>query len=65
MMGVGGAFSSHRPRNNRPLKRGDSVGRKGKKHKQSPVRRVVVGSLLACLIVVIVIGGRSMVESVN
>lgn len=65
MMGVRDAFSSQRPRSNRPLKRGDSVGRKEKKRKHSPVRRVVVGSLLACLIVAIVIGGRSVVESVN
>jgi len=64
-MGFGEAFSSKQPRKNRPLKRGDSLGKKEKLRKKSPVRRVVVGSLLACLIVIITIGGRSAVQSVN
>ncbi len=61
----GDAFSLPRPRNNRTLKHGDSVGRKEKKRQGSPVRRVVMGSLVACLFVAIVIGGRSLVHSVN
>jgi len=64
-MSFGEAFSSKQPRKNRPLKRGDSLGKKEKLRKKSPVRRVVVGSLLACLIVIVMIGGRSAVRSVN
>lgn len=64
-MGFVEVFSSKQPRKNRPLKRGNSLGRKEKLQKKSPVRRVVVGSLLACLIVIITIGGRSAIRSVN
>lgn len=65
MMGFGEDSSSKRPRKNRPLKRRDSFGSKEKLRKQSPVRRVVVGSLLACLIVTIMLGARSAVQWVN
>ncbi len=61
----GDALSLPRPRNNRTLKHGASVGRDDKKGKASPVRRVVVGSLITCLIVAVVIGGRAVVHSVN
>ncbi len=61
----GDTLSLPRPRNNRTLKHGASVGRNDKKGKTSPVRRVVLGSLLACLIVAVVIGGRSALHSVN
>ena len=64
-MGFREAFSSKQPRKNRPLKRGDAVGRKEKLRKASPIRRVVLGSLLACLIVIIMIGGRTAIRSVN
>jgi len=64
-MGFGESFSGHQPRKNRPLRRGDVVGRKDKLRKKSPVRRVVVGSLLACLIVIIMIGGRTAIRWVN
>jgi len=64
-MGFGELFSVNQPRTNRPLTRGDVLGRKGKSRKTSPVRRVVVGSLLACLIVIIMIGGRTAIGWVN
>jgi len=64
-MGLAHVLSSKPPRKNRPLKRGDALGKKEKGRKKSPVRRVVVGSLLACLLVLIMIGGRSAVRSVN
>lgn len=64
-MGVRDAFSLQPPRKNRPLKRGGSLGRKEKVRYSSPVRRVMVGSLLACLLVVVVLGGRSAVQWVN
>jgi hypothetical protein len=64
-MGVREALSSNQPRKNRPLKRGDALGRKEKSRKSSPIRRVVVGSLLAGLIVVVMIGGRTTIRSVN
>ncbi len=64
-MGVRDALSSNQPRKNRPLKRGDALGRTEKLRKASPIRRVVVGSLLAGLIVVVMIGGRTAIRSVN
>lgn len=64
-MAFGESFSVNQPRKNRPLKRGDVLGRKDKSRKASPVRRVVVGSLLACLIVIIMIGGRTAIRWVN
>lgn len=64
-MGERDDFPSQQPRKNRPLKSGESFGRKEKSHKSSPFRRVVVGSLLACLIVGLMIGGRSAVRWVN
>lgn len=65
MMGWGEAFSSKQPRKNRTAKRGEILARKEKTRRASPFRRVVVGSLLACLIVMVVIGGRSVVRWVN
>ena len=64
-MGFGEAVSSQQPRKNRPLTRGESFGKKEKLRKKSPLRRVVVGSMFVCLIVMIMIGGRSAVRSVN
>jgi len=64
-MCFGESFSVNQPRKNRPLKRGDVLGRKDKLRKKSPVQRVVVGSLLACLIVIIMIGGRTAIRWVN
>ena len=64
-MGVREALSSNQPRKNRPLKRGDALGRSEKLRKAAPIRRVVVGSLLAGLIVVVMIGGRTAIRSVN
>ena len=58
----GESFSTSRPRKNRPLKKGEAFGGKGKKPKHSRVRRVVIGSVLACLIVVIVVGGRQVIR---
>ena len=64
-MGLGDVFSFKPPRKNRPAKRGGTLGRKEKNRRTSPFRRVVVGSLLACLIVTVMIGGRSVVRWVN
>jgi hypothetical protein len=64
-MGIFEAVSSKQPRKNRPLKRGDALRRKENIRKKSPVRRVVFGSLLACFIVLVMIGGRSAVRTVN
>ncbi len=64
-MGFGELFSSNHPRKNRPHKRGESFGKKTQLRKKSPTRRVVLGSLLACLIVLVMIGGRSAVRSLN
>ena len=64
-MGFGNALSSKPPRKNRPLKRGEVLGKKEKLRKRSPLRRVVVGSLLACVLVVITIGGRSAIQAVK
>ncbi|MDH5429910.1 MAG: FtsQ-type POTRA domain-containing protein [Nitrospirota bacterium] len=64
-MGVRDILSSKQPRKNRPLKRGDGVRRSEKIRKTSPIRRVVMGSLLAGLIVGVVIGGRTAIRSVN
>jgi cell division protein FtsQ len=58
-------FSSKQPRKNRPAQRGDILARKEKTRRASPFRRVVVGSLVACLIVMVMIGGRSVVRWVN
>jgi hypothetical protein len=65
MMGFGEVFSSDQPRINRPLKRGDALGKQKKLRKKSPIRRVVVGSLLACVIAIVMIGGREAIRSVN
>ncbi len=64
-MGFGEMLSGKPPRKNRPLKRGDITGKKDKMPQKSPVRRVVLGSLLTCCIVLFVIGGRSAVQAVN
>ena len=65
-MGFGEVGASKRPpRKNRPLKGGSVLGRKEKLRKKSPIRRVVMGSLFACLIVIIMIGGRTAIQSVN
>lgn len=64
-MGFGEVFSPTQPRKNRPNKRGESFGKKEKARKKSPAQRVVLGSLLACLIVLIMIGGRSVIRSLN
>jgi len=64
-MGLGDVFSFKPPRKNRPAKRGGTLGRKEKIRKTAPFRRVVVGSLLACLIVTVMIGGQSVVRWVN
>ena len=51
-----------RPRKNRSLKKGDAVGNGIKRRKISRVRRVVVGSVIACLIVVITLAGRKVIR---
>ena len=61
-MGSGEPFSSKRPRQNRILKRGESFGTARKSRKKSPVRRVVVGTVLASLLAVGIAGGSSMLE---
>lgn len=64
-MGWGEAFSTKQPRKNRTAKRGEILARKETTRRTSPFRRVVVGSLLACLIVTVMIGGRAAVRWVN
>ncbi len=64
-MGIRGMISSKPPRKNRPLKRRDVVGRKDTTQETSPARRVVVGSLLAGLLVLLMVGGRAVIQSVN
>ncbi len=64
-MGFAGVFTSTQPRKNRPLKRGDVMGKKEKLRKKSPFRRVVVGSLLASLIAIGMIGGREAMHWVH
>ena len=64
-MGVREIASSKPPRKNRSLKRGDVVGRKETARAKSPARRVVIGSLLACLLVVLMVGGRVAIQSIN
>ncbi len=64
-MGMRDILLSKPPRKNRPLKRGDVVGRSERTRKASPLRRVVVGSLITGLIVVVVIGGRTAIRWVN
>lgn len=64
-MGWGEAFASKPPRENRPAQRGEILARKGGRRRASSFRRVLVGSLLACLIVTVMIGGRSVVRWVN
>jgi len=61
-MMFGESLSTNRPRKNRPLKKGEAFGGKGKNPKNSRLRRVVIGSVLACLIVVIVVGGRQVIR---
>lgn len=65
VMGWGEIFSSKQPRKNRTAKRGEILTRKETTRPASPFRRVVVGSLLACLLVAVMIGGRSVVRWVN
>ena len=64
-MGFGEMFLSNPHRKNRTLKRGDATRKKEPTRKKSPVRRVVVGGLLACFLVLLIIGGQSAVQSVN
>ncbi len=64
-MGLRKVLSSDQPRKNRTLKRGESSVRKKEKQSRSPLRRVIVGSVLACVMVITVIGGRSVVRWVN
>ncbi|MEE8125355.1 MAG: FtsQ-type POTRA domain-containing protein [Nitrospirales bacterium] len=64
-MGSGEPLSSKRPRKNRILKQGESFAATRKPRKKSPVRRVVVGSVLASLIAVVIVGGGAMVEWVT
>ena len=64
-MGFAQMLASKPPRKNRPLKRADATRKKEKGREKSPVRRVIMGSLLACLLVLIMVGGKSLVQSVN
>jgi cell division septal protein FtsQ len=57
-MSAGENISTKRPRKNRPLKKGDACGNAMQRQKGSRVRRVVRGSILACLIVMMVVAGR-------
>ena len=65
VMGREEVFSSKQPRKNRTAKRGEILAGKETTRPASPFRRVVVGSLLACLLVAVMIGGRSVVRWVN
>jgi hypothetical protein len=58
----GEKLSSKRPRKNRPLKKGEAFGNAIKGQKPSRVRRVVMGSVLAGLIVVVVVVGRQVIR---
>ncbi len=64
-MSVRSIVSSKPPRKNWSLKRGDIAGKKESKGKSSPMRRVVVGGLLACVLVLMLVGGRAVITSVN
>lgn len=55
---AGEPFSTNRPRKNRPLKKGDTCGNAVQRQKTLQIHRVVRGSILAGLIVVLVVGGR-------
>jgi len=55
-------LSTKRPRKNRPLKKSESCGNAIKRRKISRIRRLVVGSALACFLVVIVVAGRHAVR---
>jgi cell division septal protein FtsQ len=59
---AGEKLSAKRPRKNRPLKKGEAFGNAIKGQKKSRVRRVIVGSALACLMVVIVVAGRQVIK---
>jgi len=54
----GESLSSKRPRKNRPLKKGVAFGNATKRPKKARFRRVLIGSALACLIVVVIVAGR-------
>ena len=58
----GESLSSKRPRKNRPLKKGVAFGDASKRPKKSRVRRVVIGSAVACLIVALVVTGRQVIR---
>jgi cell division septal protein FtsQ len=58
----GESFSSTRPRKNRPLKKGEAFGNARKERKKTPVKRVLMGGALACLIVVLLVGGRQVIR---
>lgn len=58
----GESLSTNRPRKNRPLKKGEAFGCTEKRRKISRVRRVVMGSALACLMVALLVGGRQVIR---
>ncbi len=54
-----------RPRKNRTLNHGESSHREKRARTRSPIRRVVMGGLLACLLAIVVIGGREGIEGIR
>lgn len=55
-------LSTKRPRKNRPLRKGEAFGNAINRGKISRVRRVLVGSAVACLIVAVLVAGRYVIR---